>query len=122
MKAIALSFMCLGIFSVIAGMVWGVQMSATGDHTMGPAHAHLNLIGWVSSAVFALFYHTVPDAAEGMLPKIHFGLAALAAILMPVGITMAISENSDGVARIASLLALLTMLVFLAVVFRSRRT
>lgn len=120
MKGWAFSFMLLGIVSVLVGMGWGIHMSASGDHAMAPAHAHLNLIGWVGSAIFAMYYHTVPRAGEGMLPKIHFLLAAVTAAAMPVGIAQAVSQSGDALAKGASVLAIVTMLVFLTVVIKSR--
>ena len=68
MKSISFWFFILGVASVLIGMVWGIQMSATHDHLLSPAHAHLNLLGWVSFSIFAFYYHLVPDAAEGTLP------------------------------------------------------
>lgn len=120
MKGWAFSFMLLGIVSVLVGMGWGIHMSASGNHAMAPAHAHLNLIGWVGSAIFAMYYHTVPRAGEGMLPKVHFLLAAVTAVAMPVGIAQAVSQSGDALAKGASVLAIVTMLVFLAVVIKSR--
>ena len=43
-------FFLLAVISALGGMVWGIQMSASGDHSLSPAHGHLNLIGWVSLA------------------------------------------------------------------------
>lgn len=122
MKGMAFNFMLLGIVSVLVGMGWGIHMSASGNHTMAPAHAHLNLIGWVGSAIFAMYYHTVPRAAEGMLPKAHFLLALVTAVLMPIGIAQAVSQSGEALAKVASVLAIITMLVFLTVVVKSRET
>lgn len=120
MKGLPFSFLLLGIVSVLVGMGWGIHMSATGNHLMAPAHAHLNLIGWVGSAIFAMYYHTVPRAAEGMLPKVHLLLAVATAIMMPIGVAMAVSQSGEALAKIASISAILTMLVFLTVVIKSR--
>jgi hypothetical protein len=46
MKASVLSFQAAVIF-VIAGMIWGIVMAISVDHTTMPAHAHLNLLGRV---------------------------------------------------------------------------
>lgn len=42
----------------------GIQMSASGDHTLGPAHAHLNLVGWATLGLFGVYDHLVPKTAE----------------------------------------------------------
>ncbi|MFD1342645.1 hypothetical protein [Litorisediminicola beolgyonensis] len=121
MKGISLSFMVIGVLAVLVGMGWGIQMSATGDHTLSPAHAHLNLLGFVTMSIYAFFYHLVPRAAEGGLAKAHFGLAVLGLVTVVPGIVMAITGAGEGLAKIGSVLTLLSMLVFLVVVLTRGR-
>jgi hypothetical protein len=47
MKASSLSFK-LAVLFVVTGMAMGIAMAASHDHSAMPAHAHLNLLGWVS--------------------------------------------------------------------------
>ena len=63
MKASTLSFPAAVLF-VIAGMVWGLVMAISQDHSAMPAHAHLNLLGWVSLFLFGIFYHLHPTIAR----------------------------------------------------------
>jgi hypothetical protein len=56
-------------------------MSATQDHTLSPAHGHLNLIGFVVMTVFGTFYALSPGAAASRLAAIHYWLS-LAAVLI----------------------------------------
>ncbi|WP_342455883.1 MULTISPECIES: hypothetical protein [unclassified Phaeobacter] len=95
-------------------------MAASGDHGLSPAHGHLNLIGWVSFAIFGFFYHLVPEAAEGVLPKLHFGLSVAGLGVIVPGIAMAISGQNDVLAKLGSVLTLAGMVVFLIVVLRAR--
>lgn len=118
MKGLALWFMVAGILSVLIGMVWGLQMASSKDHTMAPAHAHLNLIGFVSFSIFAFYYHAVPAAAEGLLPKLHFGLAVVGLLLVVPGISMSIRGTTEAVAAGGSVITALAMLCFLAVILR----
>lgn len=122
MRGIAFWFLMLGILSALAGMVWGIQMAATGDHTLSPAHGHLNLVGWVSLGIFAFYYHTVPAAAVSRLAKVHLALATLGLIIMVPGIAMAISGSGEALAKVGSLVVLLSMLTFALVVLRSRES
>ena len=41
------------VLLVVAGMIWGIVMAISQDHSTFPAHAHLNLLGWVSLFLFA---------------------------------------------------------------------
>ncbi|GGA08915.1 hypothetical protein [Neptunicoccus cionae] len=121
MRGVSFGFLVLAILSAVCGMIWGIFMAATGDHSLSPAHAHLNLLGWVTMAIFAFYYHLVPSAAEGMLPRIHFGLAALGLIGIVPGIVMAQQGQGEGLAKIGSILTLLSMVVFLVAVVREMR-
>lgn len=120
MKGISFYFMVLAVISVTLGMIWGIQMSATQNHALSPAHAHLNLIGWVTMAIFAVYYHLVPAAAQGILAKLHLAVAALGLVLIVPGIVMALTQQGDVLAKIGSILTLLSMVMFLAVVVTSR--
>src|SRR3978361_1658440 len=59
MKTSSLCFQAAVLF-VLVGMGWGIQMAASHDHSAMPAHAHLNLLGWVSLFMFGVFYHLHP--------------------------------------------------------------
>src|ERR1700742_1406346 len=59
LKASSLSFQA-AVVLVVSGMIWGIAMGISGDHAAMPAHAHLNLLGWVSLFLFGIFYHLHP--------------------------------------------------------------
>lgn len=118
MKGIGYWFMALGAGFALIGMVWGVQMSATGDFALAPAHGHLNLIGWVTFAIWGLYYVLTPDAAETGLARAHLGLAVLTVLVMVPGIAMAIRESGETLAKVGSVLAILSMALFLVNVLR----
>ena len=56
MSRLSLAFFTTGALCVLGGMIWGVVMAASNDHTMMPAHAHLNLMGWATLALMGTFY------------------------------------------------------------------
>jgi hypothetical protein len=119
MRGLALYFFVLGVVAAIVGMSWGIQMSATKDHLLAPAHAHLNLLGWVTLALFGVYYHVSPAAAQGVLPKLHFALAALGVIAIVPGIVMAVRETGETLAKAGAFLTLASMLLFLLIVLRN---
>jgi cbb3-type cytochrome oxidase subunit 1 len=120
MRGISFWFFLTAAIYVTIGMIWGIHMSASGDHTLGPAHAHLNLIGWATMALFGIYYHLVPDAGEHVLAKAHFAIATAGLLLIVPGIVMAIQETGETFAKIGSVLTLLSMLVFVFTVIRNR--
>lgn len=117
-----LPFFCLASASLYAlvAMSLGIYMGASHDHVLAPAHAHLNLVGWVSVTLYGLYYHTVPTAAETRLAKIHVAVASLGVVLLAPGIALAVLGITEGLASIGSLVTILSMLLFVAVVFTNR--
>lgn len=123
MNATAYKFFVAAAFFGLVGMAWGIAMSATGDHSLSPAHGHLNLIGFVAFAIYGSFYHLVPAAADNTMGRVHFWLALVAVLILVPGIVMALTEQGETLAKIGSLLALLSGLVFLVqVATQGRRT
>jgi len=66
---------------VLIGMGFGIFMGATADFSLAPAHAHLNLIGWVTMALYGTFYALAKDASK-RLAWITFWLNNLATTIM----------------------------------------
>lgn len=118
MKGIAFAFFATGVVAVTLGMLWGVQMSISHDHALAPAHAHLNLVGWVTMGLFGTYYAITPQAAASGLAKLHYLVALLGVIAMVPGIALAISGQGEAFAAIGSLLTLASMLIFLFTVSR----
>ncbi len=120
MKGIAFLFFLVAALCVTIGMAWGIHMSATANHDMAPAHAHLNLIGWVTMGLFGLYYHVVPAAAEKMLAKIHFVVALAGVVIIVPGIVMALTQQGEALAKIGSILTMVSMLIFVFTVVTNR--
>src|SRR6516164_5004150 len=59
MKASVLSFWAAVAF-LVAGLIWGLVMGISQDFSTMPAHAHLNLLGWVSLFLFGIYYRLHP--------------------------------------------------------------
>ncbi len=118
MTGVARYFMITGVLSVLAGMIWGIQMSASGDHGLSPAHAHLNLLGWVTCAIYAVYYHVVPTASDGPVPVVHLAVTVSGLILIVPGIVMALTGQGETLAKLGSVLCLLSMVIFSFVVLK----
>src|ERR1043166_9576621 len=79
-------FLVVAVICALLGMSAGVGMAIAQDFALAPAHAHLNLLGWVSMAVYGLFYRVEPRAAAGRLPIVHFWLATVGVAVMIPGV------------------------------------
>jgi hypothetical protein len=112
-KRIDIYFLLLATIILIAGAGLGIKMGMAEDFQLAPVHAHLNLAGWASLALFGLVYRAYPQLAERRIAFIHFILSGTGAILLPIGIGLAILRNQPTLAIIASLLWVGGVLVFL---------
>jgi hypothetical protein len=103
-------------------MILGIFMAASGDHGQAPTHAHLNLLGWVSMAVFGLVYRAFPTLAKGALPKIHFWIMNVGVIGMIIGLFLMFNGRMEfeALTAAASMLVLVGMLLFAFIVLRTR--
>jgi hypothetical protein len=113
MKASSLSFQA-AVVLVLAGMGWGVVMAASGDHSTMPAHAHLNLLGWVSLFLFGLFYHLHPalDRSRAALAQVWAWIVATVVLTIGVGLVHSGRPVGDPIAAVASLAIIADMALF----------
>jgi hypothetical protein len=119
MRGIGFYFFLAAVLCVTLGMLWGIQMAISGDHALAPAHAHLNLVGWVTMGLFGVYYTLTPTAAASRLAKIHLGLAIAGVIVMVPGIAIVLTGGGEGMAAGGSMLTAASMLVFLYTVFKN---
>jgi heme/copper-type cytochrome/quinol oxidase subunit 1 len=120
MKGIDALFLRIAVLYVIAGMALGIFMALSEDHTMMPAHAHMNLLGWVSMALYAAIYRIWPETAQSPLARWHFWLANIGTLTGVVGIAGIMAgypESFGPVAGIGAIVALASMLLFAAIVY-----
>lgn len=106
----------------LAGMSYGIHMATSGDFTLAPAHAHLNLLGWVSIALYGTFYTLIPSAATSMLAKAQVALAEIGVIVLTPGIAFAILGRGEALAATGSIIVIVSMLLFAIVVVRATAT
>jgi hypothetical protein len=120
MKGIDALFLRIAVLYVIAGMALGIFMAISEDHTMMPAHAHMNLLGWVSMALYAGVYRIWPETAQSPLARWHFWLAnigTLGAVGGVAGIMAGYPESFGPVAGIGAFVSLASMLLFATIVY-----
>lgn len=118
MRGTAFLFMGTSVLLVLAGMVWGIIMAASQDFSLAPAHGHLNLVGFVMGSIFA-FYFALTPGADGSAARALYGLWLVAVVLMAVGISMTITGQGDTLAKVASILGIVSMLLFGWIVLRN---
>jgi hypothetical protein len=72
--------------ATVIGMFMDIAMGVRQDFALAPAHAHLNLLGFLMLFMAGLYYRIVPQAAEGLPGRLYAALAVIGAIAFPTGI------------------------------------
>ena len=116
MPRISFAFFTLSGLCGLGGMVWGLWMGANEQMATAPAHAHLNLLGWLGLAMMGGFHALARGRVPMPLAWTNFALSASGAIILPIGITRIMLGHVEAapVAIVGGLLALLGLLTFLA--------
>jgi hypothetical protein len=123
MKASSLCFQAAIVF-VIAGMIWGIVMAATQDHSEMPAHAHLNLLGWVSLFLIGIYYrlHPALENAGSALVQVWAWIAGTVILTTGVGLIYAGHPGTgEPIATLGSFMLVADMVLFGWLVYHRER-
>lgn len=113
----------LGVLFVIAGMAMGIGMAMSQDHSIMPAHAHLNLLGFVSLFLFGIYYERRRALDMSRIAVVQVVLWSVGTVILTIAVA-AIHLGytaADPIAGISSLIVLAAMLMFAYFVFRPAR-
>jgi hypothetical protein len=106
----------------LVGMGLGIVMGIRQDFALAPAHAHLNLLGFVTLFLSALYYRVVPAAAAGALARLQAAGAMVGAVVFPIGIALVLlggHERFQPVVVTGALLVFIGMGLFALIVWRT---
>lgn len=120
------NFVLSGTIFLVIGISFGIYMGASGDHSLAPLHAHINLLGFVVPMVFALAYRSFAAMGENRLSRIHFWLHVPAAVVLLVLLFLLLSGRitEDGMfplAPLAEISILAGVILFLVNAFQNAR-
>jgi hypothetical protein len=123
MPYIAQLYFKTAIIFLIIGIGMGLQMSISGTHDVIGAHAHLNLLGWVTSAIFGGYYALNPAKASGRLPVLQYGVYTVGIVIMIHALYFMLRGNAslEPLVAIGSLVAFAGIILFAVVVFSTAK-
>ncbi|ERF86652.1 MULTISPECIES: hypothetical protein [Bradyrhizobium] len=117
---LALNLLRVSVVLFLVGLGLGIGMGVAENFTLAPAHAHLNLLGFVALFLAGLYYHVFPAAATGPLARIQAWLSVIGAVIFPIGIA-AIRIGGPAyqpVVVVGSLIVFAGAILFAFIVFR----
>ena len=107
------------ILFLVVGIGVGLHMSMSQDHSATGAHAHINLLGWVTSAVFGGYYALNPAKAAGRLPLIQYIVYTVGVVVMCASLYLLLTGTPamEPVVAVSSLVAFAGVLLFAWIVW-----
>lgn len=116
----AARFLKIAAVYLSLGVLLGMTMGIIHDFRLTSVHAHINLLGWVSMALFGLIYHFYPSAADTKLAKTHFWLHNIGVPVMQgsIALQLTVSEAFLPVTIVSSLGVVVGVLLFTVNLFK----
>jgi hypothetical protein len=82
-------------FAVVVSL--GFYMGISGHHEFGAAHAHIGVLGWLSSGVYAFLYSVARSGKVGeRLPFLHWAAHTIGVASMTGGLFTLIGLGREG--------------------------
>ncbi len=116
MPRVSAAFFVTGGLFVLAGMSAGMYMGGAQDFRLAPAHAHLNLLGWVTMALYGGFYALAAKTMSKRLAWTNYALSTAGVLVMIPSLAMYLITQDKALVPFISVgggLNLLSLLVFL---------
>jgi peptidoglycan/LPS O-acetylase OafA/YrhL len=107
------------ILFLLAGIAMGLQMAISHDHSAMAAHAHVNLLGWVSSAIFGIYFAFNPAKAARRLAWLQYGAYTIGLIIMLPALFLMLRGNAalEPIVATGSLIVAAAILLFAVILF-----
>ena len=85
MQRLDRNYILLGLAWVVVGMIYGTWLGATNQMNYANSHAHLNLLGFVTSVLFGLLHWAYPALGKSRLAVWQFAIYEVGVVLLVVG-------------------------------------
>ena len=122
MPGISRLYFITAICFLISGILVGLHMSITQDHAAVGAHAHINLLGWVTMSIFGTFHALNPRGAATRLAKAQYITYTGGVIVMAPALYLLVTGNPslEPVVAASSMVVFAGVLMFAVIIFRTR--
>lgn len=108
-----LIFIGAGLICLLVGEAMGIHMGISQDFTLTPSHAHLNLLGWVTLALYGLVHRAYPGLGGKWLARVQCVIAIAGSVMMPWGIAQGVLHQDFTFAKLGALVVTLGTVLFL---------
>ncbi|GKX34943.1 MAG: hypothetical protein MnENMB40S_25610 [Rhizobiaceae bacterium MnEN-MB40S] len=123
MPRLAKLYFQTAIIFLIVGIGMGLIMAISGSHDVIGAHAHANLLGWVTMAIFGIYFALAPGKAEGVMARVQYGVYTFGVVVMTIALYLYLSGNPamEPVVAVSSIITFIGVLLFAFILFSEDR-
>lgn len=89
------AFFAAAAFYAMIGVCWGLAMGISKDHVTYGAHAHLNLLGWVSLALMGTYYALLGQTVANWVKLVNFVLSNIGVVCMIAGLYLFMAQKAQ---------------------------
>lgn len=116
MPRVSAAFFLTGGVFVLCGMLAGICMGGSEDFRVAPAHAHLNLLGWVTMALYGTFCALTARTYRPALAWTNYTFSAVGVVLAIPSLAFMLVTGSSAFVPVmiaGEVLTVLSLLIFL---------
>ncbi|MCF6371071.1 hypothetical protein [Rhizobium halophilum] len=123
MPQLAQMFFKTAVIFLIVGIAMGLQMAISGNHNVIGPHAHANLLGWVTMALFGTYYAFNPAKSETRFAVAQFWIYTGGVVVMVPSLYLLYLgyPQAEPLTALSSLVILAGVLMFAVVLFSKER-
>lgn len=120
MPTISKYYFRTAILFLIAGIMIGLHMSISQDHSPAGAHAHINLLGWVTMSLFGGYLALNPGKAAWRLTRIQYFVYTVGVLVMTPSLYLLLTGNPqvEPIVALGSVIAFVGVLLFGVIIYR----
>ena len=124
MQRLDRNYITVGLCWVIAGMIYGAWLGASHHNNFANSHAHINLLGFVTSVLFGMLFWAFPNMAKSRAALWQFVAYQLGVALLVIGKIMVDADGTETLfLQIGSILVILaTALMLWLFISRSEKS
>ncbi|WMW80745.1 hypothetical protein RF679_00355 [Undibacterium cyanobacteriorum] len=120
-------FLVAALLYAVAGMCYGIYMAASKDHSLHPAHAHILLLGFVTSFIYGVIHKLWLGVTAGKLATVQFALHNVGTVVMGVALTLLLAqklpeETLGPILGLSSVLVLISAVLMLVMCLKSAKS
>lgn len=112
------NYILIGLGWVVIGTIFGTWLGATNQANYANSHAHINLLGFVTSTLFGLLHRSYPALANSRLALWQFVIFEVGVLLLVIGKVLVDGGRETPFLYAGALLTILGVLLMLVMFVR----